>query len=297
MARPKKTGLDYFPFDVDFFEDEKMIAIAGEFGLKGEIVAVKLLCAVYRNGYFIEWSDMLKMKMLRSLPGISPELFDQILNRLVRWGFFDASLFDSVKVLTSRGIQRRYFEAIKRRKTDGDDIPYLLDETGAKKVNVCRNPVNVSNNPVNVSNNPQSKVKERKEKPPKGGKKKAAPGGATFCPPTVGDVEAYAGEMGYEGMDAARFCAFYDSKGWMVGRNKMRDWRAAVRGWHMRDKLLPRRPGTESKPTVAPASYLERLEVEMRAVNMKWEQRRATAITFEEYQRRTKEAAANKQTE
>ena len=34
MARPRKTGLDYFPFDVDFFEDEKIVAIAGEFGLK-----------------------------------------------------------------------------------------------------------------------------------------------------------------------------------------------------------------------------------------------------------------------
>lgn len=156
MARPKKDGLDYFPFDVDFFEDEKIVAIAGEFGLKGEITAVKLLCAVYRNGYFIEWSDMLKMKMIRSLPGISPELFDQILNRLVRWGFFDASLFDTVKVLTSRGIQRRYFEAVRRRK-DKDDFPYLL-------VNVCNNPVNVGNNPVNDCNNPQSKGKERKGK-------------------------------------------------------------------------------------------------------------------------------------
>lgn len=125
MARPKKTGLDYFPFDVDFFDDEKIVAIAGEFGLKGEISVVKLLCAIYRNGYFIEWSDMLKMKMLRSLPGVSAELLDQIVARLVKWGFFDKSLFDSVRVLTSKGIQRRYLSASRGRKKS-EKYDYLL---------------------------------------------------------------------------------------------------------------------------------------------------------------------------
>lgn len=109
MARPLKTGLDYFPFDVDLFNDEKVIAIAGEFGLKGEITLIKLLCAVYRNGYFIEWSPVMRLKLRKELPGISAELIDAIINRLVKWGFFDESLFNSEKVLTSRGIQQRYY--------------------------------------------------------------------------------------------------------------------------------------------------------------------------------------------
>ena len=133
MARPKKQGLDYFPFDVDFFEDEKIAAISGEFGLKGEIVAVKLLCAIYRNGYFILWSDMLRLKILRDLPGVSQDLLDKIVDRLVRWEFFDKALFDSMGVLTSRGIQTRYFSATKRR-TENSELPYLL-------VSVCKNPV------------------------------------------------------------------------------------------------------------------------------------------------------------
>lgn len=183
MPRPKKTGLDYFPFDCDFFEDEKIVAIAGEFGIKGELAAIKLLCAIYRNGYFIEWSEMLKLKMLQKLPGISSELFDQILNRLVRWGFFDASLFGSVKVLTSVGIQRRYFNIVKRCKLDYD-MPYLLLEHPRQKapkndierdvekrvknpefgVNVTKTPVNVTKTPVNVTETPQSKVNKIKEK-------------------------------------------------------------------------------------------------------------------------------------
>jgi len=151
MARPNKEGLDYFPFDVDFFSDEKIGSISGEFGIKGEITAIKLLCAIYRNGYFILWNDALKMSLLRGLPGISLELLEQIVTRLVRWGFFEQTLFSTVSVLTSKGIQERYFKAIKRRK-DSSNYPYLL-------VNVDNNKVNVSNNDINVSTNT---IKERK---------------------------------------------------------------------------------------------------------------------------------------
>lgn len=108
MARPIKQGIDYFPFDVDFFSDEKLYAISGEFGIKGEITTIKLLCAVYRNGYYIEWTEMLKFKLLKELPGVSADLLEQIIRRLVKWDFFDKGLFDSASILTSRGIQRRF---------------------------------------------------------------------------------------------------------------------------------------------------------------------------------------------
>ena len=51
-----------------------------------------------------------------------------------------------------------------------------------------------------------------------------------FQPPTVEMVENYATSKGYH-IDAQRFCDFYASKGWMVGKNKMKDWQAAVRNW------------------------------------------------------------------
>lgn len=91
------------------------------------------------------------MSLLRGLPGISLELLEQIVTRLVRWGFFEQTLFSTVSVLTSKGIQERYFKAIKRRK-DSSNYPYLL-------VNVDNNKVNVSNNDINVNTNP---IKERK---------------------------------------------------------------------------------------------------------------------------------------
>lgn len=159
MARPIKQGLTYFPFDVDFFNDEKIEAISGEFGIKGEIVAIKLLTAVYRNGYFIEWSEMLQMKMLKSLPSISKELLDQIISRLIKWEFFDEDLFNSEQVLTSRGIQKRYFEAMKRNRVR-EDLPYLLVSVAKTQVSATKTPQNVAKTPQNKNKEKESKVNE-----------------------------------------------------------------------------------------------------------------------------------------
>lgn len=51
-----------------------------------------------------------------------------------------------------------------------------------------------------------------------------------FTPPTPAEVQAYVAEKGYT-IDAFKFCDFYESKGWFVGKNKMKDWKAAVRNW------------------------------------------------------------------
>lgn len=59
-----------------------------------------------------------------------------------------------------------------------------------------------------------------------------------FTPPTLEEVQAYCIERG-NNVDAERFIDFYSSKGWMVGKNKMKDWKAAVRNWEKRDKPTP----------------------------------------------------------
>ena len=55
-----------------------------------------------------------------------------------------------------------------------------------------------------------------------------------FTPPTVDEVRDYCSEHGYR-IDAERFVAYYESNGWRVGRNPMKDWRAAVRTWARND--------------------------------------------------------------
>ena len=161
MGRPVKKGLDYFPLYVDIFDNEKVAAISGEFQLKGEIILIKLLCAVYRNGYYYEWSEMNRMYLLRQLPGVSSGLLEQVVQRLVKWGFFDRSLFDSPGVLTSRRIQEHYFAATLRRKSaiDRTQYPYLLITTAEKAVSARKNPVQTE---LMFAESAQTKEKERK---------------------------------------------------------------------------------------------------------------------------------------
>lgn len=169
MARPVKEGLDYFPLYVDIFEDEKIEAISGEFGIKGEIIVVKLLCAIYKKGYFILWSDLIIAQMLKRLPGISKDLLNNVVERLVLWEFFDKDLFHSAGILTSEQIQENFFEATKRRKSPKPTL-YVLDkflENGnsiKNDVNGINVDINTQAKGVNVDINTQSKVKESKEK-------------------------------------------------------------------------------------------------------------------------------------
>lgn len=61
-----------------------------------------------------------------------------------------------------------------------------------------------------------------KDKPPSGV--------CRFAPPTIEEVTEYCKERGNK-VDPQKFVDFYTMKGWMVGKNKMKDWRAAVRTW------------------------------------------------------------------
>jgi hypothetical protein len=68
-----------------------------------------------------------------------------------------------------------------------------------------------------------------------------------FNPPSVEEVAAYAAEKGYRPFDAEHFVDFYEAKGWMVGKNKMKDWKAAVRnakGWESHAKANGRNSTT-----------------------------------------------------
>ena len=77
---------------------------------------------------------------------------------------------------------------------------------------------------------------------------------ARFTPPSVDDVSAYVKAQGYH-VNAERFVAFYEQKGWMVGKNHMKDWKAAVRSWETRWKD-ERRPQEKGSGNV----FLEMLE-------------------------------------
>jgi len=89
----------------------------------------------------------------------------------------------------------------------------------------CDNrPVTKAEPNVNVNDNVNDKKKDTKVSKEK-----------SFQPPTVENVREYCQEGGYK-VDAECFVNFYESKGWMVGKNRMKDWKAAIRNWARNDQ-------------------------------------------------------------
>lgn len=161
MARPIKEGLDYFPLDVDIYDDEKLIPVLVKYGLEGEVVTIRLLAAIYRRGYFIEWTDAMKFKLARST-GLDPERIEEIVQELVKWGMFDDGVFAAKTVLTSRGIQKRYLEA-KRRKVELRKDLNLVNSTETQD-NEAETPDTATETPNNDAKSAQRKGKESKGK-------------------------------------------------------------------------------------------------------------------------------------
>ena len=69
-----------------------------------------------------------------------------------------------------------------------------------------------------------------------------------FVPLTPTEVRQYCDESGHH-IDADAFVDFYTSKNWMVGRNKMKDWKAAVRNWERKDKERPVKSNQNFNPS------------------------------------------------
>ena len=65
-------------------------------------------------------------------------------------------------------------------------------------------------------------------------------GSSRFQKPTIEEIRQYCLEEGYN-VDAEQFFNFYESKGWLVGKSPMKNWRAAVSTWNKREKEIPRR--------------------------------------------------------
>lgn len=56
-----------------------------------------------------------------------------------------------------------------------------------------------------------------------------------FTPPTLQEVQVYCMSR-HNNVDPEKFIDFYSAKGWMIGKNKMKDWKAAVRTWEKGEK-------------------------------------------------------------
>jgi len=89
---------------------------------------------------------------------------------------------------------------------------------------------------TNVSTKAQPKVNHKDKDKDKDNRYIKTLSQKRFAPPSLDELKSYIDEKGLISVDPEYFIDFYESKGWMVGKNKMKDWKATARGWHSRNK-------------------------------------------------------------
>ena len=115
------------------------------------------------------------------------------------------------------------------------------NQTKAKKANGFFENQTKAKKPVNVNVNVNENVNVNDSIVGK-------PTRTQFVKPTIEMIERYVLDHGYQ-MDAREFFDYYESNGWMVGKNKMRSWTAAVANWNRREReIRPRRTQTVAMP-------------------------------------------------
>ena len=160
MARPIKTGIDYYPLNVDFLQDIKVRKIMRACGSQSITILISLLSSIYRDeGYYVVWDNDMSFLVADEV-GASEGAVLEVVNKAVQIDFFNSKLFEEHNILTSKGIQKRFLEAVSRRKKVKLFEEYLLVDL----VNDYKNIDNVNINSINVNRSTQSKVKESKEK-------------------------------------------------------------------------------------------------------------------------------------
>ncbi|WP_033572566.1 DUF4373 domain-containing protein, partial [Bacteroides sp. UW] len=182
-------GINYFPMGVNFMEENAMEVIEAKYGIKGPAIVLKLLCKIYKEGYFIRWDEE-QCLIFANKAGreVQAEEVQGIIEILFIKGILDRNSYRENGILTSENIQKVWLEATKRRKRELSELPYLIvkpeKENGKpdtpsitqeiqqpelfKGEKTPVNPKNVVHHVAvdakNACNSGQSKVKESKAK-------------------------------------------------------------------------------------------------------------------------------------
>lgn len=156
MARPVQPGLNYFPLDVDFFQDIKVRRLIKYQGAKAVPVYTFLLCKIYQSGYFIRWEEDLPFVVYEAT-GCDEEYVNSVVECCASIGLFSADLFRQNQILTSKGIQERYRTILALTKRKVVFSEFIL-------INTEETRVNSEETPINSGKSTQRKEKEIKEK-------------------------------------------------------------------------------------------------------------------------------------
>ena len=162
-----KVGLESFLLNCH--TNDNLAEIEAIYGIKGFAVIVRLWQKIYsEKGYYCEWTERSPLLFLSNWfggnSGVDLNLIKEVVKTALQNGLFNKSLYDKYHILTSDGIQKRYFDVAKRRKEIEVIEEYLLVSVANLGVNVCRNQENVNIFNENVNRNQTRKGKESKGK-------------------------------------------------------------------------------------------------------------------------------------
>ena len=164
MARPLSRGIEYYPLDVDFMNDIKIRKIMKSCGPNSIAIIILLLGNIYGDeGYFMKWDEDVCF-LVADAVGAKEVYVKEVLKKCLQIDLFSSELFKKYKIITSKGIQKRFFEITKRRKRENLINEYLLVNVTETGVNVTETTVTEAETGVIVSKSTQSKVKESKVK-------------------------------------------------------------------------------------------------------------------------------------
>ena len=123
-------GINYFPIGVNFMEENAMEVIEAKYGIKGPAIVLKLLCKIYKEGYFIRWDEE-QCLIFANKAGreVQAEEVQGIIEILFIKGILDRNSYLENGILTSENIQKVWLEATKRRKRELSELPYLIVKT------------------------------------------------------------------------------------------------------------------------------------------------------------------------
>ena len=161
MARPRKTGLDYFPMDT--LPNEKLELLQAECGLPGFAIYIKLLQRIYRKGFYLEWNDKERL-IFTSKNQVKTTTVDAVIETCIKWDLFHQGLYESHRILTSEGVQKRYFEITKRRKNDAVFEEFILINAEETELIDALSMVSAAKTPVYTEKSTQRKEKKIKRK-------------------------------------------------------------------------------------------------------------------------------------
>lgn len=164
MARPLSRGIEYYPLDVDFLNDLKIKKIMKSCGPNSIAIIILLLGNIYGDeGYFMKWDEDVCFLVADEV-GAKEVYIKEVLKKCLQVDLFSNELFEKYKIITSKGIQKRFFEITKRRKRENLINEYLLVNVTETGVIVAETIVTEAETGVIVSKSTQSKVKESKVK-------------------------------------------------------------------------------------------------------------------------------------